>query len=201
LGIIGNRNRRRRKSERSGQLKRPLRKPRFGRSKPDWKPRRRRNAKRRRHGERQLESWLKKRKRGRRRNAGGGLQRRKSAKQNASVNVEKKTSVSRPSAERRRSGSARSRKSARRDWQQNVPPRRNAKNAKRRNARRARRARRKRPKSVPHPRSANNNNSATQQTLPAPLPSSVALRLLATVWRLDHRCSVRRIIRRRLRRL
>ncbi len=183
---------------RSEQLKRPLRKPRFGRSKPDLKLHRRRNAKRRRHGERQLESWLKKRKRGRRRSAGGGLQRRKSAKQNASVNVEKKTTVSRLSAERRRSGSARPRKSARRDWQLNVPPRRNAKNAKRRNARRARR---KRPKSVPHPRSANNNNSATQQTLPAPLPSSAALPLLATVWRLDHRCSVRRIIRRRLRRL
>jgi hypothetical protein len=198
LGIIGNRSRRRRKSVRNEQLKRPLRKPRFGRNKPDLKLHRRRNAKRRRHGERQLESWLKKRKRGRRRSADGGLQRRKSARRNASVNVEKKRTVSRPNAERRRNGSARPRKSARQDWQQNVPQRRNAKNVKRRNARRARR---KRPKSVPHPRSVNNNNSATQQTLPAPLPSSVALHLLATACRLDHRCSVRRIIRRRLRRL
>jgi hypothetical protein len=197
LGIIGNRNRRRRKSVRSEQLKRPLRKPHFTRSKPDSKQRRRRNAKRRRHGERQLESWLKKRKRGRRRIAGGGLQRRKSARRNASVNVEKKRIVSRPSAERRRTGSARPRKSAKRDWQQNVPQRRNAKSAKRRSVGRARR---KRPKSVPHPRSVN-NNTATQQMLPAPLPSSAALRLLATVWRLDHRCSVRRIIRRRPRRL
>lgn len=183
---------------RSEQLKRPLRKLHCARSKPDLKPRRRRNAMRRRHGERQLESWLKKRKRGRRRIAGGGLQRRKSARRNASVNVEKRRSVSRPSAERRRTGSARPRKSARRDWQQNVPQRRNAKSAKRRNVGRARR---KRPKSVPHPRNVNYNNSATQQTLPAPLPSSAVLRLLATVWRLDHRCSVRRTIRRRPRRL
>ena len=182
----------------SEQLKRPLRKLRFVRSKPGLKHSRRRNAKRRRHGERLPESWLKKRKHGRRRSAGGGLQRTKSARRNASVNVEKKRSVSRLSAERRRSGSARPRKNARRDWQQNVPQGRNAKNGKRRNAKRARR---KRPKSVPHPRSVNNNNSGTHRTLPALLPSSAALRLLVTAWRLDHRCSVRQIMRRRLRRL
>jgi hypothetical protein len=58
----------------------------------------------------------------------------------------------------------------------------------------ARHAKRKRPKSVPHLGSAN-NNSATRQMLPAPPPSSVALRLLAMVWRRDHLCSVRPTIR------